>query len=121
MQQIPIDVLVDGVRTSTHSGARLVDVLIDADPDFPHVCYHPALGPIRTCDTCMVEVDGELVRSCDMSVSEGQTVVTTSALAVSARREGMDRILGNHELYCTLCDNNNGSCEVKGTDRKSVV
>ncbi|MFT6146080.1 MAG: formate dehydrogenase major subunit [Myxococcota bacterium] len=115
MQQTPIDVLVDGVRTSTHTGARLVDVLTDVDPDFPHVCYHPALGPIRTCDTCLVEVDGELVRSCDTVASEGQTVVTASALATSARREAMDRILGNHELYCTLCDNNNGSCEVKGT------
>ena len=30
-----------------------------------HVCCHSELiGPIRRCDTCLVEVDGKLVRSC---------------------------------------------------------
>ncbi|WP_412761830.1 hypothetical protein [Peribacillus simplex] len=28
----------------------------------PNVCYHPGLGPIETCDTCLVSVNGELNR-----------------------------------------------------------
>lgn len=106
---------IDGDEVSAPADALLVDVLTERDADFPHVCYHKALGPIRTCDTCLVEVDGKLVRSCDTRVGDCGTVVTTSATAVAARREGMDRILGNHELYCTLCDNNNGDCTVKRT------
>ena len=27
----------------------------------------------------------------------------------------MDRILENHLLYCTVCDNNNGNCKIHNT------
>jgi formate dehydrogenase major subunit len=32
-----------------------------------------------------------------------------------AQREAFDRILGNHDLYCTVCDNNNGNCTIHNT------
>ena len=32
-----------------------------------------------------------------------------------AQREAFDRILQNHELYCTVCDNNNQNCVVHNT------
>ncbi len=35
--------------------------------------------------------------------------------ARAAQKEGFDRLLGNHLLYCTVCDNNNGNCEVHNT------
>ncbi len=63
----------------------------------------------------MVEVDGRLVRACSTMASDGMTVVTESARAVAAQREAFDRILGNHLLYCTVCDNNNGNCTVHNT------
>ncbi|MGA8730578.1 MAG: 2Fe-2S iron-sulfur cluster-binding protein, partial [Terracidiphilus sp.] len=83
----------------------------------PQVCYHPQLGPIQTCDTCMVEVDGKLVRACGAPATDGINVVTSSPRADAARREAFDRILGNHMLYCTVCDNNNGNCTVHNTTR----
>jgi formate dehydrogenase major subunit len=42
-------------------------------------------------------------------------VVTSSPRAAAAQREAFDRILGNHMLYCTVCDNNNGNCTVHNT------
>ena len=33
----------------------------------------------------------------------------------NAQYEAMSRILKNHELYCTVCDNNNGNCVVHNT------
>ena len=45
------------------------------------------------------------------------TVVTNSLGAVAAQREAFDRILGNHLLYCTVCDNNNGNCTVHNTTK----
>ena len=33
----------------------------------------------------------------------------------AAQREAFDRILENHQLYCTVCDNNNGNCTVHNT------
>ena len=28
----------------------------------PQICYLPEVDPIETCDTCIVEVDGRLLR-----------------------------------------------------------
>ncbi|KEO83783.1 formate dehydrogenase subunit alpha [Tumebacillus flagellatus] len=81
----------------------------------PHVCYHPSLGAIQSCDTCMVEVDGELKRSCITKCEPGIVVNSISERAQAAQLEAMQRILKNHELYCTVCDNNNGNCTVHNT------
>src|SRR5258708_31007434 len=39
-------------------------------------------------------------------------VITDGEEAHAARTEAFDRILRNHDLYCTVCDNNNGNCTV---------
>jgi formate dehydrogenase major subunit len=42
--------------------------------------------------------------------------VETAGEAVDiAQREAFDRILQNHMLYCTVCDNNNGNCTIHNT------
>ena len=112
---------INGVSRQFQEGERLVDVLNGCGVSVPQVCYHPRLGPIQTCDTCMVEVDGQLVRSCATVAADGMTVVTESPRATRAQREAFDRILGNHLLYCTVCDNNNGNCTVHNTTRLLAV
>ena len=81
----------------------------------PQVCYLAQMGPVQTCDTCMVEVNGQLVRACATPVTAGMRVVTESSRVDIAQREAMDRILQNHDLYCTVCDNNNENCTVHNT------
>src|SRR4030095_10307011 len=110
-----IGITVDGVSIDAEAGDRLVDVLNAAGTKLPQVCYHPQLGPIQTCDTCMVEIDGELVRACATAVKPGMKVSTSSDLARQAQTEAYDRILSNHLLYCTVCDNSNGDCTVHNT------
>ena len=106
---------LDGKAYTFPDGERLLDTLNRLNCKVPHVCYQPQLGPIETCDTCMVEVDGKLVRACATVASDGMTVMTASPRAASAQREAFDRILSNHFLYCTVCDNNNGNCTVHNT------
>ena len=110
-----IQLTIDGALCEATRGDRLVDVLSRSGREIPHVCYHPQLGPIQTCDTCMVEVNGKLVRACGAEVTGPITVVTGSARARNAQLEAFDRILQNHLLYCTVCDNNNGNCAVHNT------
>ena len=86
--------------------------------ELPQVCYHPQLGPIETCDTCLVEVNGELVPRLRHSIGGiAWEVSTQSVRARAAQREAFDRILVNHVLYCTVCDNNNGNCVVHNTTK----
>ncbi|WP_043531018.1 formate dehydrogenase subunit alpha [Litchfieldella xinjiangensis] len=103
-------IVYDGKRLSGKQGMPLVEFLETHDIDLPHVCYHPSLGAIETCDACWVEVDGELKRGCTLQANEGLEVSSQHEGARAAREEGMDRLLSKHELYCTVCENNNGDC-----------
>ena len=108
-------VIVNGKLQEIKLGECLIDIINRSGISIPQVCYHPQLGPILTCDTCMVEMDGKLVRACGTYAVDGAHVETASPRAEAAQREAFDHILGNHELYCTVCDNNNGNCTVHNT------
>ncbi|MBA4494778.1 formate dehydrogenase subunit alpha [Paenactinomyces guangxiensis] len=96
-------------------GQTILDVAMSQDHYIPAICFHSNLGIIMTCDTCFVEVNGELKRACSEEAQPGMVVNTLTSRAREAQLEAMSRILKNHELYCTVCDNNNGNCVVHNT------
>src|ERR1700677_22108 len=116
-----VKLTVDNLSLEAKDGELLVDLLNRVNTVIPQVCYHPQLGPIQTCDTCMVEVDGKLVRACAVVVSDAMQVSTQSEAAVAAQRKAFDGVLENHLLYCTVCDNNNGNCTVHNTTKMLAV
>ncbi|PLR86844.1 formate dehydrogenase subunit alpha [Bacillus canaveralius] len=116
-----INVKINGADVTTKAEQTVLQFLSDSSIEIPSVCYHPSLGPIETCDTCIVEVNGELVRSCSTVMSDGDVIDTVSPEVREAQVIGMDRILVNHELYCTVCDYNNGGCEVHNTVKEMKI
>ena len=114
-------ILINDFPIDATDGERLIDVISRSGVKIPQLCYHPQLGAIQTCDTCMVEIGGELVRACGAAVSQNMSVRTATQRAKSARKEAFDRILSNHMLYCTVCDNNNGDCLVHNTTKMLAV
>jgi formate dehydrogenase major subunit len=82
-----LQIVIDNANYDAEAGEHLIDVINRTGREIPQVCYHPQLGPIQTCDTCLVEVNGQLVRACGTAVSEGMQVVTKSMKSESARRE----------------------------------
>src|SRR6202051_4514744 len=110
-----MNISVDGNTIAANEGELMVPAIL-REKEIPHICYHsPLMGPIQTCDTCLVEVDGKLVRSCGTKVCSEMKVVTDSKKAQDACAESYDTILGNHMLYCTVCDNNNEDCRMHNT------
>ena len=114
---VPVIVRVDGEEVVAQQGRPLIEALLERGDaatagEFPSACYHPALGPIQTCDTCLVEKDGELVRACALPAEEGQEV-SLGGRSPAAREEAAQRLTRKHVLYCTICDNNNGDCTLK--------
>src|SRR5260370_36975910 len=107
-----ISLTINGVARKVGLGERLIDVINRAGVKISQVCYHPQLGPIQTCDTCMVETNGQLVRACATTASAGMKIFTKSEKAAAPQREAFDRILSNHVLYCTVCATNNGNCTI---------
>ncbi len=112
-------IVVNGQATPAHAGELLIEALNrqkkNGLKEVPQVCYHPQMGPIQSCDTCLVEVDGQLLRACSTHVAARMKVVTEGQRVDIAQREAFDRILQNHMLYCTVCDNNNQNCTVHNT------
>ncbi len=102
---------VDGREVEARGNDSLISVLEDNKVYVPHVCYNPYLGPIKTCDTCVVEVNGKLVRACETKVEPSMVVDTRGERVKQARNKAFKALLRNHNLYCTLCDNNN-DCEL---------
>jgi len=117
---------IDGHPVPAETGEPLIEAINRAtaagDIPLPQVCYLKPMGHIGSCDTCMVQLgDGSLVRACETRVAPGQTVYTRSEQADIAQRDAFDRILHNHDLYCTVCDNNNGNCTVHNTTKELAV
>ncbi len=110
-----VEISIDGQGCRAFTDEPLIEAINRAGTKLAQVCYHPQLGAIQTCDTCMVEVNGKLVRACGAAPEAGMRILTSSASAKAAQGEAFDRILGNHLLYCTVCDNNNGNCTVHNT------
>jgi formate dehydrogenase major subunit len=106
---------INGKEYEAQAGQSILEIAQKQDYYIPSICYHPNLGTIQTCDTCHVHVNGQLVRACATKVEPGMKVDTLSKPVKDAQYEAMSRILKNHELYCTVCDNNNGNCVVHNT------
>ncbi len=113
--RVRFEISVDGVNTEAFEDEPLIEAINRSGRELAQVCYHHQLGPIQTCDTCMVEINGALVRACGTKAERGMRVSTATASAKAAQDDAFDRILGNHLLYCTVCDNNNGNCTVHNT------
>ncbi|MGG1401221.1 formate dehydrogenase subunit alpha [Bacillus salipaludis] len=108
-------VKINNQSYTAKQGSTILEIINQNEIPHPQVCYVPEVDPIQTCDTCIVEVDGMLVRSCSTTISNGMDISLSSPRAKTAQTEAMDRLLENHLLYCTVCDNNNGNCKVHNT------
>src|ERR1700751_6032041 len=88
-----VEISLDGTTVVATQGELLVEAIL-RHKEIPHICYHsPLMGPIQTCDTCIVEVNGQLVRSCGTHVGADMKVMTESKRAKVARAEAYYVIL----------------------------
>ncbi|MFK4436467.1 formate dehydrogenase subunit alpha [Paenibacillus sp. RC21] len=115
MIESTIKITLNGQELKTKDSATILEVINENNIAHPQLCYVPEVDPIRTCDTCIVEVNGKLVRSCSTLAADGMNIQLNSDRAKAAQTEAMDRLLENHLLYCTVCDNNNGNCSLHNT------
>ncbi len=108
----------DGKSIESADGETLLQALLRNGIEVPHICYQPNLGPIETCDSCIVKLgDGSFVRSCSHVVDKSMDIDFSSREVVGKQEEAVQRILHNHELYCTVCENNNGDCQLHNAVR----
>ncbi|XRG76953.1 formate dehydrogenase subunit alpha [Rossellomorea sp. GAMAL-10_SWC] len=115
MKNNMVTITIDGKEVIAKQGSTILQIINQNEISHPQICYVPEVDPIQTCDTCIVEINGELKRSCSTEVMSEMNIQLTSPRAKEAQTEAMDRLLENHLLYCTVCDNNNGNCKLHNT------
>ena len=103
-------IFIDGIPLNIKGEETILRAMMDNNIDIPHVCYNPALGAIESCDTCIVNADGKYVRACTTQAKNNMKVLFNSPDVKARETEAVNRILHNHDLYCTVCENNNGDC-----------
>lgn len=117
----PFEFMLDGEIRRTETQETIRSYLEKQNIELPSLCYHPSLGALETCDTCIIKVNGEFERACSTQLKPGDVVETTDNEVHEAQLIAMDKVLGNHELYCTVCDYNNGNCEIHNTVKEMKI
>ena len=91
-----MSIKINGKAYPFREGMTILQVVNEQQIEHPQICYLPEVDPIETCDTCIVEVNGRLVRACSTKAENGMDVQLSSHRAKEAQTEAMDRILENH-------------------------
>ena len=104
-----IQITINGQSCAVPDGSTVLDAVLDAGIDLPHLCKDadgPALG---ACRTCLVEIDGlrGLPAACHTPISDGQVVRTDSDAAQTARR-------GMLELTLAMTERSAAGIELSG-------
>jgi predicted molibdopterin-dependent oxidoreductase YjgC len=84
----PVEVVIDGQRTTAPAGTTILDVCRARGVDIPTLCFLPTLTPVNVCRVCVVEVTGSraLVPACSRRVEPGMTISTESERVRVSRR-----------------------------------
>jgi len=75
---------LDGVVVP--AAGSVLDVVLAAGVELPHLCKDDNLPAIGACRTCLVEADGRIVAACSVAASSVREVVSGSERAVRLRR-----------------------------------
>lgn len=85
-------ILIDG--SALEPEGSLLDAILAAGIDLPHLCKDDNLPAIGACRTCLVEADGRIVASCSAPASSVREVSTTSERARRMRRGVLELTAG---------------------------
>ena len=106
---------VNGVEIEFEAGMTVLQVAELAGQEIPRFCYHERLSIAGNCRMCLVEVKPGPPKpqaSCALPASEGQEIITNSAMVEKARKGVMEFLLINHPLDCPICDQG-GECDLQ--------
>ncbi|MGF7060082.1 NADH-dependent [FeFe] hydrogenase, group A6 [Brassicibacter mesophilus] len=108
-----MDIVIDGVKYEGIKENTVLEALRSLNIHVPTLCYHKDLNPQGYCNICVVEVDGDLVKSCETHLTDNMNIVTNSENIISHRKEVLEKILENHPNDCLTCEKGRGDCELQ--------
>ncbi len=97
MEDIMVNMIIDGKNVSAPKGSMLLEAIRGAGISVPTLCAHEAVSRSGACRLCVVEIKKgnrtRIVTSCLYGVEEGLTVNTKSDRVLNVRRLVMELLL----------------------------
>ncbi|WP_024301884.1 formate dehydrogenase subunit alpha [Pseudogulbenkiania sp. MAI-1] len=92
-----LQLTIDGVAHTCEPGL-LLEVLLQAGVEVPHLCHDPRLAPHGGCRLCLVEIDGQPrpVASCTCQAEAGMVVRTDTPALRALRRTHLQLLAENY-------------------------
>ena len=94
---------LDGNEIPFREGQTILEAALEAGFFIPHLCQHPDLPVSGACGMCVVEKNGETVRSCAAKAEAGIQVVSESSSLTEIRTVAMQLMLASHIDDCNSC------------------
>lgn len=73
-----VKITIDGKDYQAEEGENLLSFLLKNHFPIPHLCFHPDFEPEQACRLCLVEVNGKVVTSCAVKITNGLNILTNS-------------------------------------------
>lgn len=102
-------VKVNDVEVTARPDDTLADACAAAGFPVSTLCHHGAVRRLGGCETCVVEVQGALVRACAEPVKEGLCIATSSPTARARRAAAVAALVADHPMECSVCPRD-GAC-----------
>jgi len=112
-----MNITIDGSNYKVEVGGTLIDTINRVGKKLPHVCYHRQLGPIQTCDTCLIEVNGELSSGLRYPVARRMRIETRRAGQMCANGRRSTVSSPTHVVLARVCDRQNWNGLIINTPR----
>ncbi len=113
MEMKMVNVTVNGKTVEVPSNYTVMEAARAAGVDIPRLCFLKGLNENSSCRLCVVEIEGirTLKNSCTVTVNDGMVVKTNTPRVLSAVKQNLQLIAGNHRFECWKCPREN-NCEL---------
>lgn len=107
-----VSITIDGKEVEAEDGARLIDAAADNGVYIPSLCYMRGKPCLGTCRVCSVKVNGNLVPSCTVEVTDGMSVEVDEPEGTDFRKALVEFNFSEGNHNCPSCEKS-GRCELQ--------
>jgi [NiFe] hydrogenase diaphorase moiety small subunit len=106
--------MIDGKPVIAEDGDSLIDVAADNGTYIPSLCYVRGKPCLGTCRVCSVRVNGHVMASCTIPVTEGMKVEVNDPEITDMRKALVEFLFSEGNHNCPSCEKS-GRCDLQST------
>jgi iron-only hydrogenase group A len=91
-----MQIIVDTKKYGVEEGQSVLQALDQIGIHVPRLCYHPDLPAEGRCRMCIVEINGRIMTSCNVYVTDGMDIKTSSKQINDFRKLNLELMISNN-------------------------